>query len=73
MINYDKNKGCKPELDDCVKICHTDSEMDGMLGYIGGWGDGHEYIAIVVLDEKYYGQKAVTMPVVCLEKIGELA
>lgn len=73
MFNYDKNKGCKPELYDCVKICHTYSDMDGVLGYIGGWADGHGYIAIVILDERYYGQKAVTMPVVCLERVGEIS
>ena len=71
MFNYDKNKGDEPELDDVVVICYTDSDMDGLGGYIGGWGDSNQMVAIVILDEKYYGQKAVSMPVVCLKKIGK--
>lgn len=66
MLNYNKNKGNTPKINDRVIVCHTYSDMDGLIGFVGGWVDCHQMIAIVILDRKYYEHTAVTMPVVCL-------
>jgi hypothetical protein len=71
MFNYDKNTGLEPKINDKVEFCHTDSDMNGLTGFIGGWGDANQMIAIVILDEKYYEYSAVTMPVVCCKMIKE--
>ena len=68
MFNYDKNRGCKPSVNDRVVFCHTDSDLDGMSGVIGGWSDSNQMIAIVILDVTYLGNSAITMPVVCCNK-----
>ena len=73
MFNYDGNKGPEPKIGHHVKICHTNSNMDGLTGRIGGWGDHTEVIALVILDKKYRYSGAsqevevVGIPVVCLK------
>lgn len=69
MLKYDRDLGGEAQLDDLVKIVHTASDMDGMTGQIGGWGDLSGYIALIILDDRYMGRKVVGMPVVCLVKV----
>lgn len=72
MYCYDRNTGGIPNIGDKVEICHTGSDMDGWRGRIGGWGDGGEMIALVILDSTYQypgtfsAVEVVGMPVVCL-------
>jgi hypothetical protein len=77
MFRYDANTGGFPQLGDRVKICHTGSDMDGLTGRIGGWGDQNKLIALVILDKPYENYicrcdtdqvEVVGMPVVCLKK-----
>lgn len=69
MFKYDANTGDTPALNDRVKIIHTNSDMDGLTGIIGGFGDVHDIIALIVMDNEYMGRKVVSMPVVCLTNI----
>lgn len=77
MFRYDQNTGDDAFIGDRVKICHTGSDMDGLTGRIGGWGDQNKLIALVILDEPYETYicgcdtdqvEVVGMPVVCLKK-----
>ena len=77
MYTYDRNTGDAAFTGDRVEICHTDSDMDGLTGRIGGWGDPAGLIALVILGEPYeiyiHGRdtekvEVVGMPVVCLKK-----
>lgn len=77
MFTYDRNTGDVAFTGDRVKICHTGSDMDGLTGRIGGWGDPDKFIALVILDEPYETYicrcdtdqvEVVGMPVVCLKK-----
>lgn len=80
MYKYDRNTGDAAFTGDRVKICHTGSDMDGLTGRIGGWGDQNKLIALVILDEPYETYicgcdtdqvEVVGMPVVCLKKVNE--
>jgi len=77
MFTYDQNTGDTAFTGDRVKICHTGSDMDGLTGRIGGWGDNQGLIALVILDKPYTMYtcrcdtdevEVVGMPVVCLKK-----
>lgn len=73
MFNYDGNKGSEPRIGDHVEVCNTNSNMDGLSGRIGGWGDHAEMIALVILDSKYRYSgtsqevEVLAIPVVCLK------
>ena len=72
MFKYEKNQGRVPKIGDLVEICHTNSDMDGLCGKLGGWGTPDNLIGLVILDNPYrYGigvdpVLVVSMPVVCL-------
>ena len=72
-INYNRNQRPIPALNDRVTICYTSSSLDTKTGTVVGWynrNDNFRYIAIVLLDEELSsGEKAVTVPVVCLTQI----
>ena len=80
MFAYDRNTGDNAFTGDRVEICHTASDMDGLTGRIGGWGDPTGLIALVILDKPYENYicrcetdqvEVVGMPVVCLKKVSE--
>lgn len=74
MFKYDQNTGADALIGDSVEICHTASNMDGLTGRIGGWGDQFEQIALVILDRSYKLENSfetvevISMPVVCLRE-----
>lgn len=75
MYGYNKNTEGYAAINDLVEICHTVSDMDGLTGRIGGWGDYTKMIALVILDKQYNHPReasevtVVSMPVVCLKKL----
>lgn len=75
MFKYDRDTGNEASIGDAVKVCHTNSTLDGKTGRIGGWGDYFEMLAIVILDEKYrYSAndcevEAISIPVACLKPL----
>lgn len=72
MFRYDRGLGDLPKLDEAVTIWYTDSELDGLTGFIAGFSSSMNYIAIVVLDEKLSsGESAISIPVVCLSNFME--
>ena len=69
MFRYNKNTGDIPKLDDRVQIINLEGSLLGLTGIIGGGLHDDSYIAIVILDEIFEEQRAVLMPVPCLEKM----
>lgn len=78
MFTYDQNNGEQAFIGHRVEICHTSSDMDGLTGRIGGWGDPTGLIALVILDKPYEtyicrcdteSVEVVGMPVVCLKRV----
>lgn len=67
---YDRGKGDEAMLGDHVASIHLPTEPDDRYkGVVGGFFDTHKQIAIVILDEPEDKLKAVTLPVVCLQKM----
>lgn len=73
MNRYNRNAGTYALIGDSVEICYTASDMDGLTGRIGGWGDQFGQIALVILDRAYKHRtevvEVVSMPVVCLKGV----
>jgi hypothetical protein len=73
MFKYDANTGEVPQLNDYVEVSGSgSSDLDGLKGKIGGWGDHAKMIALIIYDKPLSdGSRVSGWPVVCLKKVEE--
>jgi hypothetical protein len=73
MFKYDANTGEVLQLNDYVEVSGSgSSDLDGLKGKIGGWGDRAKMIALVIYDRPLSdGSRVSVWPVVCLKKVEE--